>query len=143
MPSTTLVGSPFSPRDYGRARAAFDESLSGAREIGDALHTAEALRMLGELDLFGGDPDTAEERIRESLEIYTEMGSDLDRAASLTALGGVEALRGRPDQAARLFAEALALRRGVPPEAPERAVLERFQTRSDTPTFPVAEQGEV
>ena len=88
--------------------------------------------MLGELDLFDGDPDTAEERISESLVIYTDMGSDLGRAASLTALGGVEALRGRPELAAKLFAEALELRGSAPPEAPERAVLDRFYAaRSD------------
>ena len=126
--------------DYARARAAFDESLSGAREIGDALHTAEALRMLGELDLFEGDPDTAEKRIRESLVICTDMGSDLDRAASLTALGGVEALRGRFDEATQLFAEALELRGGAPPEAPERAVLDRFHAaRADESMTPAAE----
>ena len=45
--------------------------------------------MLGELDLFGGDPDTAEERIRESLEIYTELEDD--RAGRcLIALGGAK-----------------------------------------------------
>jgi predicted ATPase/class 3 adenylate cyclase len=125
--------------DYARARTAFDESLSSAREIGDALHTAEALRMLGELDLFEGAVDTAEERIRASLVIYTEVGSDPDRAASLTALGGVQALRGRPDEAARLFAEALELRGGSPPEAPERAVLDRFYaSRSDGFIAPVS-----
>ena len=86
--------------------------------------------MLGELDLFDGDPDTAEVRITESLVICTDMGSDLDRAASLTALGGVAAVRGQPDEAARLFEEALALRRGAPPEAPERAVLDRFYASS-------------
>jgi predicted ATPase/class 3 adenylate cyclase len=126
--------------DYARARTAFDESLSGAREIGDALHTAEALRMLGELDLFDGDPDAAEVRIRESLDICIDMGSDLDRAASLTALGGVEALRGRFDEASQLFQEALSFRQGAPPEAPERAVLDRFHaSRSDESMSPVAD----
>jgi hypothetical protein len=96
--------------------------------------------MLGELDLFEGDPDAAEDRIRESLVICTDMGSDLDRAASLTALGGVEALRGRPNEATKLFAEALALRSGAPPEAPERAVLDRFHaSRSDESMAPVVE----
>jgi tellurite resistance protein len=82
--------------------------------------------MLGELDLFDGDPDTAETRITESLAICEDVGSDLDRAACLTALGGVEALRGKPDAAALLFREALALRAGSEPEASERAVLDRF-----------------
>ena len=69
--------------------------------------------------------------------------SDPDRAASLTALGGVEALRGRPDEAAQLFAEALALRRGVPPEAPERAVLDRFYaSRSDESMAPLLSRPE-
>ncbi len=99
--------------------------------------------MLGELDLFEGDVDTAEERIRESLVICTELESDPDRAASLTALGGVEALRGRPDEAAQLFAEALALRRGLPPEAPERAVLDRFYaSRSDESMAPLLSRPE-
>ena len=113
--------------DYAHARTAFEESLNGARQLGDALHTAEALRMLGELDLFEGDADAAEPRIRESIVLSTEMGSDRDRAAGLTALGGVEVLRGRFDEARRLFEEAVSLRHGAPPEAPERAVLDRFQ----------------
>lgn len=83
--------------------------------------------MLGELDLFEGDADAAEPRIRESIVLSTEMGSDRDRAAGLTALGGVEVLRGRFDEARRLFEEAVSLRHGAPPEAPERAVLDRFQ----------------
>ena len=69
--------------------------------------------MLGELDLFEGDPDAAEERIRESLVICTHMGSDLDRAASLTALGGVEALRGKSDEARTDSRRPLALRAGA------------------------------
>jgi predicted ATPase/class 3 adenylate cyclase len=122
--------------DHASARTAFDESLAGARELGDALHTAEALRMLGELDLFEGDADGAEARIRESLEICIAIGSERDRAASLTALGGVAALRGRPDEAARLFAEALVLRDGASPEAPERAVLDRFAVQASTDHAP-------
>ena len=130
----------FRAGNYGGARTAFEESLGGARELGDALHTAEALRMLGELDLFEGDPDAAEVRIRESLDICTAMGSDLDRAAGLTALGGVEALRGRFDEAAQLFADALSLRSGAPPEAPERAVLDRFYaSRSDESMAPAVD----
>jgi tetratricopeptide (TPR) repeat protein len=123
--------------DYVHAREAFEESLAGARELGDALHTAEALRMLGELDLFEGHADAAELRITESLAICTEMGSDLDRAASITALGGVAAVRGDAAEAARLFEEALTLRSGAAPEAPERAVLDRFYaSRPTTSTTP-------
>jgi predicted ATPase/class 3 adenylate cyclase len=123
--------------DYTGARIAFEESLAGARELGDAIHTAEALRLLGELDLFEGDAEAAELRITESVDICTAMGSDRDRAAGLTALGGVKALRGRPEEAAALFGEAVALRGDAPPEAPERAVLERFSV------LPVAPSGDV
>jgi predicted ATPase/class 3 adenylate cyclase len=126
--------------DYPGARVAFEESLASARELGESLHTAEALRMLGELDLFDGDAHFAEERIRESLDISTALGSDLDRAAGLTALGGVQALRGKPEEAAELFAEALALRGGAPPEAPERAILERYDPRNAAQTVaPIGE----
>ena len=126
--------------NYARARSAFDESLTRAQDLGDALHTAEALRILGELDLFEGELDRAEERIRESLAICTEIGSDLDRAACLTALGGVEASRGRFDEAASLFKEAMELRDGTPPEAHERAVLDRFHAaRSGESVAPLAE----
>jgi predicted ATPase/class 3 adenylate cyclase/Tfp pilus assembly protein PilF len=121
--------------DHGGARTAFEESLTSARDLGETLHTAEALRMLGELDLFEGDADAAEARIRESLDICTAMGSDRDRAAGLTALGGVAALRGRPAKAAELFAEALALRGDAPPEAPERAVLDRFEASHGAETI--------
>jgi len=65
--------------------------------------------------------------VTESLDLYTQLGATLDRAACLTALGGVAALRGKSDEAARLFAEADELRAGAAPEAPERAVLDRFQ----------------
>jgi predicted ATPase/class 3 adenylate cyclase len=116
--------------DFERARAAYEESLALARDLADTLHSAEALRMLGELDLFGGDADSAEERIQESLALFTDVGADLDRAACLTALGGVAALRGKQDEAERLFGEASALRGVAAPEAPEQAVLSRFQTRA-------------
>jgi tetratricopeptide (TPR) repeat protein len=116
--------------DFERARAAYEESLALARDLADTLHSAEALRMLGELDLFGGDADSAEERIQESLTLFTDVGADLDRAACLTALGGVAALRGKQDEAERLFGEASALRGVAAPEAPEQAVLSRFQTRA-------------
>ena len=106
---------------------AFEESVSRARELSDALHTAEALRILGELDLFAGNLDQAEGRIRESLTLYADFGSDLDRSACLIALGGVAAARGMRNEAAQLFDEAEALQGPAPPEAPERAVLERFR----------------
>ena len=115
--------------DYARARAAFDESLASARALGDSLHTAEALRLLGELDLFDEDVEAAERRIRESLALTTDVGSDQDRAACLTALGVVEILRGHDDVGEALFAEADAVRGESGPEAPERAVLERFLRR--------------
>ena len=88
----------FLAADYARARTAFEESLGLARDLGDTLHTAEALRMLGELDLFEGDPDGAFAKLGESLELCTEVGADLDRAACLTALGGS---RGTPRSGAR------------------------------------------
>ena len=95
-----------------RSRAAFEESLELARELSDALHTAEALLLLGELDLLADDAEGAETRIRASLELYTDVGSTLERAACLTALGGVAVLRESDEEAARLFGEAEALREG-------------------------------
>ena len=86
--------------------------------------------MLGELDSSRAIATSAEARIRESLAICTDMGSDLDRAACLTALGGVEALRGRPERGCDALRPGDALRSGAPPEAPERAVLDRFYASS-------------
>jgi tetratricopeptide (TPR) repeat protein len=114
--------------DFVRSRRALEESLALARGLGETLHTAEALRTLGELDLLTGDVDSAESRIRESLGLYEELDAELDRAACLTALGGVAASRGLYEEAARLFAAAEELRRDRAVEAPERAVLERFQS---------------
>ncbi len=115
--------------DVDRSRKAFEESLALARRFGEALHPAEALRMLGELDLLAGDADGAERRIRESLALYTEFEADLDRAACLVALGGVAASRGLYEEAARLFGAAEALRGDASLEAPERAVLELFESQ--------------
>jgi predicted ATPase/class 3 adenylate cyclase len=117
--------------DLDRARMAFEESVSRARELSDALHTAEALRILGELDLFAGNLERAEGRIRESLTLYLDFGSDIDRSACLIALGGVAAARGMHTEAAQLFDEAEALQGAAPPEAPERAVLERFRAQHE------------
>ncbi|MGH3066058.1 MAG: tetratricopeptide repeat protein [Gaiellaceae bacterium] len=123
--------------DLDRARAAFEESLVLARELGEAIHTAEALKVLGELDLFDGELDGAEGRIRESLALYSELDADLERAACLVALGGVAAARGALDEAARLFDEADVLRGDAIPEAPERAVLERFRGAGGVGSMPV------
>ena len=115
--------------DQMRSRAAFEESLELARELSDALHTAEALLLLGELDLLADDAEGAETRIRARPRAYTDVGSTLERAACLTALGGVAVLRESDEEAARLFGEAEALRGDALLEAPERAVVERFYLR--------------
>jgi hypothetical protein len=112
-----------------RSRTALEESLTLARELSDALHTAESLLLLGELDLLAGDAESADAQIRASLTLYTDVGSTLERAACLTALGGVAMLRESTEEAARLFGEAEALRGDAPLEAPERRVVDRFYPR--------------
>ncbi len=79
----------FLAADYARARTAFEESLGLARDLGDTLHTVEALRMLGELDLFEGDPDGAFAKLGESLELCTEVGTtDRERSAASSSRRG-------------------------------------------------------
>ena len=83
--------------------------------------------MLGELGLFLGDADAAEERVTESLDLSrsSALPSTVRLASPLSA-----ASRRSAESRTRLraeFAEADELRAGAAPEAPERAVLDRFQ----------------
>ena len=96
--------------DLHRARAAIEESLALAREIGADTHTAAALYMVAELELLDGRIDLAEDASRESLALYTAFDNDSACAGCLTLLAEVSAARGSLEEAARLVGAAESMR---------------------------------
>ena len=116
----------FHARDFGRAREAFADSLSQARELGEAPYVAAAQLMLAELDLLEGAAEVAASRARESLTLYTDLEDGRSCARCLVVLAGAAAERGSPETAARLVGAATAARGTDEPDEFELPVLERF-----------------
>ena len=78
----------FHARRFERAREAFSEALTQARDLGEAPDVAAAQLMLAELDLLDGAGDFATGRARESLALYTELEDNRSRARCLVVLAG-------------------------------------------------------
>ncbi|HKX48665.1 MAG TPA: tetratricopeptide repeat protein [Gaiellaceae bacterium] len=116
----------FHAHDFGRAREAFADSLSRARELGEVPYVAAAQLMLAELDLLEGATEVAASRARESLTLYTDLEDDRSRARCLVVLAGAAAESGSPETAARLVGAATAARGTDEPDEFELPVLERF-----------------
>jgi predicted ATPase/DNA-binding SARP family transcriptional activator len=109
-----------------RARSAFDEALTLARQLDEAPYLAAAQFMLADLDLLAGEASQAAERAQESLVLYTELGDDRSRARCLVLLAGAKAAGGSFEDSARLFGEARDLRGDEPPDAFEEPILDRW-----------------
>jgi non-specific serine/threonine protein kinase len=97
--------------DSEPARSLSEESISIAREVGDARCIAMALNSLGMIALRSGDLATARAVLGDSLAIWREIGDRRGIAGALNNLGGL-ALDARDLGTARALAqESLAIRR--------------------------------
>jgi predicted ATPase len=100
-----------SQSDYTSAAAAFEESLSLYRELGDRRGVAAALNGLGNVAEFRGDHATADRYYEQSLAIYQELDDQGAIAVSLNYRANVASLYGEYDLARRRLEEALVIRR--------------------------------
>jgi predicted ATPase len=100
-------------RDYTKAAAYLDESVSLWRQLGDASGEANALNHLGMVAHWQGDYDRAEVLHSEALALARQARDDREAATALNNLGVVSRYRGNYEKAMALFDEGLVLFRSV------------------------------
>ena len=99
--------------DYGRARAAYEESLRLYRRSDDRRGVANAMGDLGSLALDRGDYERATSLLEESLSLHRKLGRGEDVIGILDSLGVLASARGDPERSMSYFSEALILSRGT------------------------------
>jgi non-specific serine/threonine protein kinase len=96
---------------YAPARDGLVESLSIARELGDAARVEAALQALGIAALGLGDLAGARGHFEEALVLARELGNPRELAAALVNLAQLHRLEGRADAAEPLYGKAVDLAR--------------------------------
>ncbi|RSM69569.1 AfsR family transcriptional regulator [Actinoplanes sp. ATCC 53533] len=112
----------YAKRGDARAAAAAETALAMGREYDMTHHVADALTILGELDLAAGRRDSAIARLREAVRLWRTRGWQSFLATALRSLG--DAYAGTDEAAARAAwteARALFARSGQEPRAEELA----------------------
>ncbi len=97
--------------DFEAARAAFEESLRIAAEIGDRHREARSSANLGNLALYAGDHDLAIRRYTDALAIMSEADDTWGRSLLTQNLGIVHDGAGHGEEAIALLTESVALAR--------------------------------
>ncbi len=97
--------------DYAAARAAYEESLTLQRRLGDRWGMAFALTGLAFIALRHGDPNAARALQAEGLPLWRELDNRAGIAWSLNSLADVAHQQGDLERAWALFEESLAIRR--------------------------------
>ncbi|MGI5230392.1 BTAD domain-containing putative transcriptional regulator [Actinoallomurus sp. CA-142502] len=92
-----------------RARPAAEAVLSVSRRLGMPHHLADALRVLGDLDLAAGRYASATLRLEESVQIWRSRGWTSFLSETLRSLGRAHAGTGDTTAAVRAWAEARTL----------------------------------
>ncbi|MFF2079033.1 BTAD domain-containing putative transcriptional regulator [Kitasatospora sp. NPDC058162] len=95
-----------------RARPTAEAALSIARRFDMGHHLAQALGILGELDLTAGDHTSAIAHLEESVLVWRARGWRSFLATALRTLGRAYQAAGLPESAARALAEARELTAG-------------------------------
>ncbi|MFF2544701.1 ATP-binding protein [Kitasatospora sp. NPDC058063] len=93
----------------GRARETAEAALAIARRFDLGHHLAQALGILGELDLAAGDHASAVAYLEESVLVWRARGWRSFLAEALRALGRAYRAAGLPESAARVLEEAREL----------------------------------
>jgi predicted ATPase/class 3 adenylate cyclase len=96
---------------YAEARDYLQQSISIARELGDASSVAGALQPLALATLGLGDVAAARQYLEEALELEREGGDQREVAAVLNALAQIHRAQGELDAAQPLYENALAIGR--------------------------------
>lgn len=97
--------------DYKAAEAAYEESLSIARELDDRLNIARALNNLALITRDQGGYDVARGMHEESIQIFRDCGEKLIAAVCLSNLGVVHQYQGDFTAARAAYEEGLAVQR--------------------------------
>ena len=98
---------------YAMARTGVEESLAIARESGDMVNLAEALRLLGYVLRADGDPAQARQHFREALRIARASGDKRGLPRALNGLAELHRGEHEFDAAIPYYEEALALDRAL------------------------------
>jgi predicted ATPase/DNA-binding XRE family transcriptional regulator len=98
-----------SQSDYVRARLHLEESLRGARELGDRLRTALALNNLGIIDRQQGNLEAARSKLLEAIEIERELDDKWSMAGAYTNLGLVASDMGDYAESRSFHEQSLAI----------------------------------
>lgn len=116
--------------DYRAARAAYEEALSIARELGDQAATAEQLYNLSFLDAVEADWDALDRHSAESLELYNALGDRRGIARTGRFVGWTLFRRGEYEQARQHIQSARALQRelGLQFEANDMLAIQGMST---------------
>jgi tetratricopeptide (TPR) repeat protein len=96
---------------YDDAQGYLVESLSIARELGDRLRVASALRALGIVSQGQGDQAGARRALEESLVLSRELGDKRQLSITVNGLAELERAAGNLDAAEPLCEEFIALER--------------------------------
>jgi tetratricopeptide (TPR) repeat protein len=97
--------------DYPPMRAAYEEAVDIAREVGDAKLLASALLDLSYIPSLEQDPDRAEAILREGLAIAEEAADRVLTAEFWSSIAFLEVERGRPADAIDLRRTAIEILR--------------------------------
>ena len=100
--------------NFGRAQAAYEQSLAGLRQIGAARDQAAVLHNLAHACLHLGDLSQAHKYFSESMAMQQEQNNVQGIAECLIGFGAMASVSGVPASAARLLAAAAALAGNTP-----------------------------
>jgi tetratricopeptide (TPR) repeat protein len=95
--------------DYDRTKAAREEALELAREVGDREVEASSLGNLGAVELHLGDYARARALLTQSEQLARDLGKEITLAGLANVLGVLELLDGRLAEAERWLVESLAV----------------------------------
>ncbi len=96
-----------------QAREHFEGALATFRDLGDPYWVAFAERLLGSVEVLGGNYEAGEERIRVSLTIAQQHNLPVMIASDLYSLAYLALVRGQYERAVRLMGATEALRQVV------------------------------
>jgi predicted ATPase/class 3 adenylate cyclase len=106
-----LGGIAYWQNDYPPTRAAYEEAVEIARELGDPRLLAATLRDLSFMPFLDGEPERAEPILREGLTAAEEAGDRVLRAELWSSLGFLEVVRGNPAGAIETHRAAIEILR--------------------------------
>jgi DNA-binding SARP family transcriptional activator/tetratricopeptide (TPR) repeat protein len=109
--SLLYLGKLYAATGDPRARPTVESVVSISRRSHMNHHLADALKVLGELELAAGEPEAAAARLEDAVRLWRKRGWHSFLAETLRSLGRAHRACGDEDAARRAWCEALALYR--------------------------------